>query len=62
LNSSPARCGTVPTPGEANVTLPFLSLANAMNSAIDLAGDELGVRSKRGNVHTSVTGARSLSA
>src|SRR5215831_6250848 len=36
LNNSPARCGTVPTPGDANVTLPLLSLANAMNSATDL--------------------------
>jgi hypothetical protein len=33
-----------------------------MNSATDLAGDELGTSSKRGNVHTSVTGARSLGA
>src|SRR6516165_10784752 len=35
LNNSPARCGTVPTPGDANVTLPLFSLANAMNSATD---------------------------
>src|SRR5262245_35366416 len=33
-----------------------------MNSATDLAGDELGTSNKRGNVHTSVTGARSPSA
>ena len=59
-----AQCGdgTVPTPGDANVTLPFFSLANAMNSATDFAGDELGTTIKRGNVHTSVTGARSLMA
>jgi len=38
------------------------SLANAMNSAIDFAGDELGVAIKRGKVQTIVTGARSLIA
>src|SRR5215467_8607208 len=33
-----------------------------MNSATDFAGDELGATIKRGNVQTSVTGARSLMA
>jgi hypothetical protein len=44
------------------VTLPFFSRANAMKSEIDFAGDELGTTIMRGNVHTNVTGARSLMA
>src|SRR5262249_12899995 len=51
LNNSPARCGTVPTPGDANVTLPLLSLANAMNSATDLAGDVAHKQQERKRAH-----------
>ena len=59
-----AQCGdgTVPTPGDANVTLPFFSRANAMKSETDFAGDAFGTTIKRGNMHTNVTGARSLMA
>jgi hypothetical protein len=33
-----------------------------MNAATDFAGDDVGATIRRGNVHTSVTAARSLMA
>ena len=58
MNSSPARCGAVPWPGEAKVSL--LALACAMNSCTDLAGEEFGTTIAQGYCTTSETGAKSL--
>ena len=42
LNSSMARCGALPVPGDAIVSLPGLALACAMNSFTVFAGEEFG--------------------
>ena len=42
LNSSMARCGALPVPGDAIVSLPGLAFAWAMNSCTVLAGEEFG--------------------
>ena len=38
LNSSPARCVTLPTPAEAYCSLPGCFLASATSSATDCTG------------------------
>ena len=47
-------------PVDANVILPRLAFACAMNSLTDLAGEEFGTIMRLGMVVTSVIGARSL--
>src|SRR5215468_10566444 len=53
LNNSPARCGPVPRPGEAKVSLPELALACAMNSATVFAGELFGTTTAVGYWTTS---------
>src|SRR3954469_23390329 len=40
FNSSPARCGVLPTPDDAYLIAPGLALASSMNSLIEVAGTE----------------------
>src|SRR5262249_23099527 len=62
LNSSPERWTEVPGPEEANVTLPLLALAKAMNSATERAGEVIGTAMILVYSHSSDTGARSSTA
>ena len=49
----------VPVPEEANVILPGLALAWAMNSETERAGEEFGTAMMFGVIPMSVTGAKS---
>ena len=49
-------------PGDANVTLPLFSFANAMNSLTDRAGEDAGTTMKNEKPQTSETGAKSATA
>ena len=61
LNSSPARCGRLPGPVEAKLSLPGCALASASSSFMLLAGTLVATTSISGTLATSVMGARSLS-
>ena len=61
LNSSPARCGRLPGPEEAKLSLPGCFLASATSSSMFLAGTFSATTSISGTLATSVTGARSFS-
>jgi hypothetical protein len=59
LNSSPVKCGAVPVPGEARVSLPGFALASATSSRTDFAGDEFGTNMKNGKLVRCAIGAKS---
>ncbi|MGY3537306.1 hypothetical protein ACVIIY_001526 [Bradyrhizobium sp. USDA 4515] len=61
LNNSQARCGRLPGPEEAKLSLPGCALASATSSFMFLAGTLAATTSISGTVATSVTGARSVS-
>src|SRR5262245_18762969 len=59
LNSSPAKCGWVPMPGDAMLILPGLALAYAINSGTVLAGTDGFTSIRLGNRTMPATGAMS---
>src|SRR5262249_58805633 len=60
LNSSPERCGVVPSPAEAKLYLPGLALTCAMRCLKSVAGQEGCTVSTFGEIAANVTGAKSL--
>src|SRR5262245_54935516 len=60
LNSSPERCGVVPSPAEAKLYLPGLALISEMSSLTVRAGIEGCTVSTLGETAARVTGAKSL--
>ena len=59
LNSSPNRCSGPPVPDEPKVSLPGLSLANAISSFTDLAGNPGWTMSRSCPVVVRLTAAKS---
>src|SRR5262245_8801405 len=60
LNSSPERCGVVPSPAEAKLYLPGLAFISAMSSLTVFAGTEGCTVGTLGETAAGVTGAKSL--
>ncbi|MNC89457.1 hypothetical protein D3C83_53960 [compost metagenome] len=57
---TPAMCGGVPFPPDANLRSPGFALASAINSLTELAGTAGLTQSTVGAIASSVIGAKSL--
>ncbi len=55
-------CGVVPTPPDPKVNPPGCDLANAISSAIDLIGDEVGTTATSGEMPTIAIPVNALAA
>src|SRR5262249_59716220 len=60
LNSSPERCGVVPSPAEAKLNLPGCALVYAISSLTLVTGSEGCTVSILGETAANVTGSKSL--